>query len=45
MWNELFLNYTRIIPERRIFDLDERFPNHELVTMVWEGEKLRTGRE
>jgi hypothetical protein len=34
MWNELFPNYTRFIPERRIFDLAERFPNHEFVTMV-----------
>jgi hypothetical protein len=33
MWNKLFPNYTRIIPERRIFDLAERLPNHELVTM------------
>jgi hypothetical protein len=26
-------NYFRIISERRIFDLTERFSNHELITM------------
>jgi hypothetical protein len=34
MWNELFPNYTCIISERQIFDIFERFSNHELVTMT-----------